>query len=66
MASIWKMYRTQTEIAAGLLKTVHNAGLGRGYPTPWVVWKGEAPVIEVSGLDIENQPLSQEWLRRRP
>jgi hypothetical protein len=60
------MYRTQTEIVASLLKTIHNAGLRRGYPTPWVVWKGEALVIEVSGLDIENQPLAQEWLGRHP
>lgn len=43
-------------------RTVHGSGLWRGYPTPWVVWKGEAPVIELSGPGMDRQPLPSGWL----
>ena len=44
-------------------RTVPNSGLWRGYPTPWIVWKGEAPVLEVSGPDLKQQPVPARWLR---
>ena len=44
-------------------RTVHNSGLWRGYPTPWVVWKGEAPVLEISGPGLKRQPIPAEWIR---
>jgi len=44
-------------------RTVHNPGLWRGYPTPWVVWKGEAPVLEVTAPDGKRQPLPAAWLK---
>lgn len=45
-------------------RTVPQAGLWRGYPTAWVVWRGEAPVIELSGPGLPRQPLPANWLRR--
>jgi hypothetical protein len=33
-----------------------------GYPTPWVVWRGTAPVLEVSGPNLKKQPLPSAWL----
>jgi hypothetical protein len=45
-------------------RIVHNANLAFGYPSPWVVWKGEAPMIEISGPDFEKQPIPSAWLRR--
>ena len=42
--------------------TVRNSGLWGGYPSPWVVWKGEAPVIEVSGPGVNRQPVPTAWL----
>lgn len=45
-------------------RTVHNSGLWAGYPSPWVVWKGEAPIIEVSGPRFSRQPLPNQWLSR--
>ncbi len=44
-------------------RTVHNSGLWRGYPKPWVVWKGEAPTLEISGPGMSKQPLPEAWLR---
>ncbi len=46
-------------------RTVPQSGLWRGYPTPWVVWKGEAPAIELSGPGLPRQPLPADWLRVR-
>jgi hypothetical protein len=43
---------------------VHPPGLRRGCPTPWGAWKGEAPVIEISGLGIQEQRIPQERLRQ--
>lgn len=37
--------------------------LWRGYPTPWVVWRGEAPVIRISGTNTEKQPIPNAWLQ---
>lgn len=45
-------------------RTVHASGLWRGYPTPWVVWKGEAPVIEISGPGIAQQATPSAWFKR--
>ena len=45
-------------------RTVHGSGLWRGYPTPWVVWKGEAPVVEISGPGHKQQPIPNDWLFR--
>jgi hypothetical protein len=45
-------------------RTVRAPGLWRGYPTPWVVWKGEAPVIEISGPDLLKQTIPDAWLRK--
>lgn len=44
-------------------RTVLNSRQRRDYPTPWVVWKGEAPVIEVFGPGLPKQPLPAVWLR---
>lgn len=43
-------------------RIVHNSNLWRDYPTPWVVWQGEAPVIEISGPGFEKQPIPAKWL----
>ena len=51
--------------ARNLDRTVHNSGLWRGYPMPWVVWKGESPVPEISGPGFAKQPLPTAWLRRQ-
>lgn len=45
-------------------RTVHAPGLWRGYPTPWVVWKGEAPEIQISGPNLVKQPIPISWLQR--
>jgi hypothetical protein len=34
-----------------------------GYPTPWVVWRGAAPVLELSGPGLARQPVPAAWLR---
>ena len=34
------------------------------WPNPAVLWKGEAPTLEVSGPSIERQAIPREWLRR--
>ena len=34
-----------------------------GYPSPWVVWRGEAPVLEVAGPSLERQPVPAAWLK---
>ena len=44
--------------------TVHAPGLWRGYPTPWVVWKGDAPEIQISGPGHSRQPVPTPWLKR--
>lgn len=44
-------------------RVVRNPGLWRGYPTPWVVWQGEAPVLEVTAPDGKRQPLPAAWLK---
>jgi len=44
-------------------RTVHTSGLWAGYPSPWVVWKGEAPVIEISGPNVTKQPVPATWLK---
>lgn len=44
--------------------TVHNSGLWRGYPTPWVTWHGTAPQLQISGPDFVKQAFPNEWLRR--
>jgi len=36
----------------------------QNWPNLAVLWKGEAPVIEVSGPGVEKMPIPQEWLRR--
>jgi hypothetical protein len=45
-------------------RTVHNSGLWGGYPSPWVVWKGEAPVIEISGPNVTKEPIPSAWLKQ--
>jgi hypothetical protein len=35
----------------------------RGYPRPWCVWKGEAPVVEVSGPGVDRRPIPDNWLK---
>ena len=45
-------------------RTVPRSGLWRGYPTPWVLWQGESPVIEISGPKFEKRPIPADWLRR--
>lgn len=35
-----------------------------GYPTPWVVWRGTAPVLEISGPELRRQPIPVAWLTR--
>ena len=34
-----------------------------GYPSPWVVWRGIAPVLEFSGPGLARQPVPAAWLR---
>ncbi len=36
----------------------------RGYPRPWVVWRGEAPTLDVTGPAGRRQPIPDAWLRR--
>ena len=45
-------------------RTVPRSGLWRGYPTPWVLWQGESPVIEISGPQVEKRPIPAAWLQR--
>jgi len=35
-----------------------------GYPSPWVVWRGVAPVLELSGPGLARQPVPTSWLKR--
>lgn len=35
-----------------------------GYPSPWVVWRGVAPVLELSGPGLARQPVPAAWLKR--
>ena len=35
----------------------------RAYPSPWCVWTGEAPAIEVSGPGLERAPVPDSWLK---
>lgn len=44
-------------------RTVHTSGLWAGYPSPWVVWKGEVPVIGISGPNVTKQPVPATWLK---
>ncbi len=37
-----------------------------GYPSPWVVWRGIAPVLELSGPGLARQPVPAAWLRSPP
>ena len=37
-----------------------------GYPSPWVVWRGTAPVLEISGPGLARQPVPAAWLRGNP
>ncbi|MEI6645914.1 MAG: chitobiase/beta-hexosaminidase C-terminal domain-containing protein [bacterium] len=46
-------------------RTVHTSGLWAGYPSPWVVWKGESPVLEISGPGTHKKTIPQEWLRQK-
>ena len=34
-----------------------------GYPSPWVVWRGVAPVLELSGPGFTRQPVPATWLK---
>jgi hypothetical protein len=34
-----------------------------GYPSPWVVWRGAAPVLELSGPGLGRQPVPAAWLK---
>jgi len=34
-----------------------------GYPSPWVVWRGSAPVLEIAGPALARQPVPAAWLR---
>jgi hypothetical protein len=35
----------------------------RGYPSPWAVWKGAAPAIEVEGPGHRRGPVPDAWLK---
>ncbi len=37
-----------------------------GFPRPWVVWRGTAPEIQISGPGIERQPIPDAWLFYKP
>lgn len=50
--------------ARHLDRTVHNSGLWGGYPSPWATWKGEAPLIEISGPNVTKQPIPAAWLKQ--
>ena len=39
-----------------------KSDLWRGYPTPWVVWRGKTPTLEVSGPGIKRQPVPRGWM----
>lgn len=45
-------------------RSVPDSGLWRGYPTPWVVWKGTTPELEISGPGFERAPVPDRWLFR--
>ena len=34
----------------------------RAYPSPWCVWTGETPTIDVSGPGLDRAPLPDSWL----
>ncbi|RFC46153.1 MAG: Chitobiase/beta-hexosaminidase C-terminal domain-containing protein [Verrucomicrobia bacterium] len=34
------------------------------WPNPAVLWKGEAPVLEISGPGLSKQPIPDAWLRK--
>lgn len=39
--------------------------LATGYPEPLTTWRGLAPVLEVSGPDLERQAVPESWLYRQ-
>ncbi len=47
-------------------KICPNTGLWRGFPANHVVWKGEVPVLKISGPGIADpQPIPTEWFKLR-
>jgi hypothetical protein len=44
--------------------TIPRPGMWRSYPTPWVIWQGEASPIEISGPGVARQPIPVDWFRR--
>lgn len=43
-------------------KKMPYANLWRGYPAPWVIWRGETPTLELSGPGHHRGPLPNAWL----
>lgn len=37
--------------------------LWRGYPNPWVVWRGKTPTIDITGPGIAKQPIPDAWFK---
>ena len=60
------LHRFAVTFADARAKDLENQenGLWRNYPNPWVVWRGIAPVIEVSGPEMERQPIPNGLLCR--
>lgn len=42
---------------------VVKPGLWRGYPTPWVTWKGKTPTIDVTTPAMKRSPIQSAWLK---
>ncbi len=42
-----------------------HSQLSMFYPTPWSVWRGTAPGLEISSDKIERQPIPASWLLRK-
>ncbi len=45
-------------------KVCPESGLAMGYPMPHAVWKGDVPVLEMSGPKLPRQAVPADWLRR--
>ena len=62
------LHRFQVVFADARAKDVEHQRIDYwwGYPSPWVVWRGAAPVLELSGPGQARQPVPTAWLRCAP
>lgn len=59
------LHRFQVVFADARAKDVERQRIDYwwGYPSPWVVWRGTAPGLEISGPGLARQPVPAAWLR---